>query len=135
MPFFFVPTGLTRPTGPYLILMIKEMEKFIVNATFVMAPDCEGSFLDWMKTEAFPSLFARSSLAENPRLQTVIEIGGEKPGPDHGLSIALQADFPSLQSAHEWNDNVLPDLLAEFHKKFGPHALFFVTILKSTTLD
>jgi hypothetical protein len=107
---------------------------FICNTTFVMAPEKEQEFLAWMRGEAAPKLFGENSPAKNPRLQTVVEAGGEAPGPDHGLSIALQAEFVSKVMAHTWHDTVLLPVLGDYHKKFGPHAIFFVTLLETLPL-
>lgn len=107
---------------------------YIVNVTFVMAHEQHRRFLDWMQGEVVPALFGEDVAVHNPRLQTVIEVGGEKPGPEHGLSIALQADFDSEESAHGWNDTYLPGVLAGYHSEFGPQALFFVTLLESVAL-
>lgn len=107
---------------------------FTVNVTFVMAHEQQGRFLKWMKEECLPLLFGDGSTGHAPRLQTVVEAGGEKPGPEHGLSIALQADFRSEEAAHDWNNSNLPEALKAFHANFGPHALFFVTLLESEML-
>lgn len=101
----------------------------VYNITFVIDPSREEEFLNWMRSEAIGKLFNQDSLAANPRLQTVIEAGGHKPAPDHGLSIALQAEFDSAEHAHAWNDTTLPPVLGDFTAKFGPHALFFATLL------
>lgn len=102
----------------------------IYNITFVILPSSREKFLDWMRGKAIPALFNAHSAASNPRLQTVAEAGGEKPGEDHGLSIALQAEFPDVEMAHEWHDTVLPAVLGDFTTGFGPHALFFTTLLE-----
>lgn len=107
---------------------------YIYNITFVAAPSQEVDFMKWLRSEALPKLFNAESPAREPRIQTVIEAGGEKPGPDHGISVALQAQFYSEQEAHAWNDNILPGALAGFHKQFGPHAAFFVTLLQTLPL-
>jgi len=102
----------------------------VYNITFVITHDLEARFLEWLRGEAVAALFSAGNGAMNPRLHTVVEAGGEKPGPEHGLSIALQAEFVSEESAHDWNDEVLPAVLGEFHTKFGPNALFFTTLLE-----
>lgn len=102
----------------------------VYNITFVISPDRESDFIGWLRSEAVPILFASDAGAVNPRLHTVIEVGGEKPGPEHGLSMALQAEFDSEESAGRWNDEVLPSVLRDFHSSFGPHALFFTTLLQ-----
>lgn len=102
---------------------------YIYNITFVMMPSREEEFLAWMRGDALAALFNQETTARNPRLQTVVEAGGEKPSADHGLSIALQAEFDSEESAHEWNDTALPPVLGDFTAKFGPHAAFFTTLL------
>ncbi len=102
----------------------------IYNITFVILPSAREQFLEWMRGEAIAALFNPQSVARNPRLQTVVEAGGEKPGEDHGLSIALQAEFENVEAAHEWHDTTLPPVLGAFTTKFGPHALFFNTLLE-----
>lgn len=110
------------------------MEKFVCNITFVMAHGQEARFLKWMREEAAGVMFLSEMAECNPRLHTVLEAGGEKPGPDHGLSIALQLDFATEEAAHSWHDNALPPVLRDYHQKFGPHALFFITLLKQEPL-
>ena len=102
----------------------------IYNITFVIEPERQQEFLDWMRGEALSNLFNSESAAANPRLQTVVEAGGKKPDADHGLSIALQAEFDTIVAAHGWEDTVLPPVLGSFTEKFGPHALYFVTLLE-----
>lgn len=102
----------------------------VYNITFVIAHDRKALFLEWLRGEAVAALFGEAGGAVNPRIHTVVEAGGEKPGPEHGLSIALQAEFESEEVAHRWNDEVLPSVLAGFNRKFGPNALFFTTLLE-----
>ncbi len=102
----------------------------IYNITFVLVPERQQEFLDWMRSDAISRLFNNDSEAANPRLQTVVEAGGKKPDPEHGLSIALQAEFDTIVAAHGWNDTVLPPVLGDFTEKFGPHALYFATLLE-----
>lgn len=107
---------------------------YLYNITFIMAHTEQERFLSWMRESALPVLFNSESSAKNPRLQTVVEAGGEKPGPDHGLSIALQAEFDSEVKAQEWHDTLLPRALQDFHAKFAPHAAFFITLLETLPL-
>lgn len=102
----------------------------VYNITFVIEPKNEQEFLSWMRSEAIAKLFTPEGEARNPRLQTVVEAGGNKPDADHGFSIALQAEFDSADHAHRWNDDVLPPVLGDFTVKFGPHALYFATLLE-----
>lgn len=102
----------------------------VYNITFVIDPLKEKEFLDWMRSSALPRLFQETGKARNPRLQTVIEAGGRKPEPEHGMSIALQAEFDSEEDAHEWDDKVLPGVAGEFMENFNPHALYFATLLE-----
>ena len=50
---------------------------YVYNITFVMLPNEGERFLTWMRSEAVPRLFGESSKALEPRVQTVIEAGGE----------------------------------------------------------
>ena len=101
------------------------------NVTFVMEPSREKELLDYINGELRDKLFNAESPAMSPHLKKVVEAGGEKPGPDHGLSLALSADFETEEKAHLWNDHVLVPALGDFHLKFGQHALFFVTLLEN----
>lgn len=107
---------------------------YICNITFIIAPEERDRFLSWMRGSTSQTLFAGESPARNPRLQTVIEAGGEKPDPEHGLSIALSAEFETEMMAHEWHDTVLPGVLGDFHSEFAPQAAFFITLLEILSL-
>ena len=107
---------------------------YTYNITFVIAPSDEQKLLAWIRTEALPALFNPESPARNAALRKVVEAGGEKPGPEHGLSIALHAEFESESLAREWNDRILIPALGSFHSQFGRNALFFVTLLENLPL-
>lgn len=94
-----------------------------------MASHVEEEFKAWLSHEMPPAISAAG--ATGSRLQKVVEIGGEKPSADHGLSIALQADFPSKGDACRWEEATLPQLLGKFMAKFGPEAAYFTTLLES----
>ena len=108
-----------------------------LNITFVMSPLMETQFKDWLATNVRPSLDFHLSAIKYPlsaRLQKVVEVGGEKPGPDHGLSMALQLDFPDKQTADIWEVSFLKPVLDGFMKEFGPGAAFFTTLLETSAL-
>ncbi len=107
---------------------------YLYNITFVLAPDAGERFLDWLRSSAMPAIMNTAYSAANPRLQTVVEAGGEKPGPEHGLSMALHVEFETEEKAHVWHDAVLPGVLGDFNRNFGPHAAFFITLLKKLPL-
>lgn len=107
---------------------------FTYNITFALAPDKENEFIDYLRRKFIPAIFGSESAARNPELKKVVEIGGEKPHPEQGLSIALSAEFPSVETAHVWNHHTLAPALQEFHLKFGQHALFFATLLENITI-
>lgn len=104
--------------------------EYIGNITFVIDPARRDEFITWMRGKALLKLFNSESPAREPRLTTVVEAGGEKPGPDHGASIALQAVFASEGDAVKWQNDLLPEVLGDFHKTFGQHSAFFVTLLE-----
>lgn len=107
---------------------------YILNTTFVIHPEQREKFLSWMRSEAIAALFNAQSAAAAPRLQTVAEVCGQAPDPTHGLSIALQAEFQSPDEAHTWiNDNFAP-VAGKYTEKFGPHALYFQTLLETLPL-
>lgn len=107
---------------------------FTYNVTFVVSPENEDNLLDYIRKELLQKLFNPESPARNPELKKVVEAGGEKPGPDHGLSIALAATFESEETAHLWNDHILLPALGDYHVKFSQNALFFVTMLENLYL-
>lgn len=108
-----------------------EQQMYTYNITFVMSPHVEEDFKSWLKSEAISANL--TLLTSRSRLQKVVEIGGEKPGSDHGLSIALQIDFQSKEEADKWNTAALPTLLRQFMEKFGPSTAYFTTLLETTT--
>ena len=107
---------------------------YTYNITFIVAPDKRVVLLDYIRKNLLPVLFSDETPARNPELKMVVEAGGEKPGPDHGLSIALAATLPTEETAHLWNDHILIPALGDFHLKFGDQALFFVTLLENLSL-
>ncbi len=107
---------------------------YILNTTFIMHPDQRENFLAWMRSEAIAALFNAQSVAATPRLQTVVEVGGQAPDPTHGLSIALQAEFQSPDDAHTWISENFAPVAGKYTEKFGPHALFFQTLLETLPL-
>lgn len=104
---------------------------YIYNITFVTSPDCYYSLLEWLRQEAIPVLFGDGTGAAAPCMRTVLESGGEAPGPDHGVSVTLQGEFDTLEAAHDWQDSILPGVLGDLHRKFGQNALFFTTLLET----
>lgn len=104
---------------------------FTYNITFMMNPQEEGNFILWLRQVA-SAKDSELKDAENLRLQKVVRIGGERPDADHGLSIAMQADFTSETAAEEWEKIVIPKLTGNFMTKFGPNAAFFTTLLETT---
>lgn len=104
---------------------------FICNITFVVAPEAEERFLDWARGTLVPSLFNNESPAMNPALRKVVEAGGEKPGKDHGVSIALHAEFATEAEVRKWHDIFLSPALGTFVTTFGQDSVFFITLLKA----
>ncbi len=121
MPFFY-----------YLITLIDMA--FIHNITFVVDPSRESDVLGWLRKSALPALFGGEGQARCPRLLRLVEAGGAKPAPEHGLSVALQAEFPSSEAVGKWCGDMLHPVLADFHEKFGPHSAFFTTTLETVEL-
>ena len=107
---------------------------YTYNITFIVSPQREDQLLDYIRQELIGALFNPESPARNPELKKVVEAGGEKPGPEHGLSIALSATFPSEETAQLWNDHILVPALGDFHLNFGQDALFFITLLENLNI-
>lgn len=95
-----------------------------------MSPQVETQFRDWLSSHHSPLTNHHSPLPA--RLQKVVEIGGEATGPEHGLSMALQVDFPDKTSSDAWTDSSLPEILGSFMAEFGPSAVYFTTLLESS---
>ena len=107
---------------------------YIFNTTFIISPAEEENFLSEMRSAYLPQLFNAESPARNAALRKVVEAGGERPDPQHGLSMALHAEFETSDDAHRWNDIFLLPVLGEFQKKFGPDCAFFTTLLEDVLL-
>lgn len=107
---------------------------YYCNVTFVMAPGQEAYFLDWMRGECIPALFNAESAARTPVLNKVIAHGGEPTDPSHGLSIALQAEFQTVEALDGWAGNELAAAVGEFRKRFGKETAVFTTTLESLGL-
>lgn len=107
---------------------------YIYNITFVISPEAKERFLEWIRSSALPTLMDPAYAASSPRLQAVVEVGGEKPSPEHGLSMALHFEFGAEKEAHLWHDSLLPEVLSGFTREFGPHAAFFITLLETVSL-
>ena len=104
---------------------------FVYNITFVVSPETETELIDYIVKNLVPALLKPDSKASDPRLKRLVEAGGEKTGPDHGTSLALSIEFPSEKDAHTCFNRIIVPALGDFHKKFGEHALFFVTLLEN----
>lgn len=102
----------------------------VYNITFIVSPGDRTRLENWLRADALPRLFSADSHATAPRLHVVREVGGEAPGPEHGLSIALQAEFADERDARTWREKTLPPVLADFREKLGPQALYFDTLLE-----
>lgn len=103
---------------------------YTYNITFIIETTQEKDLLSYLRKELTGRLFNAESPARNPQLKKIIEAGGERPGPEHGLSIALSADFETEEKAHLWHDHIFLPALGDFTPKFGNNALFFVTLLE-----
>lgn len=107
---------------------------YTYNLTFVMAPEMETPFLRWMRTEGVHLLFPHDFLQHHPRLQRVVEVGGESPSPEQGLSIALQGEFHTVEDAHRWHDERVAQLVESYYALFKQHPLFFSTLLENVAI-
>lgn len=107
------------------------MKTFTYNITFVTSSDMEERLLSYLRDSLVPVLFKEGSLGCHPELKKVIEAGGENPGEDRGVSLALSAIFPSEDAARLWHQNTLMPSLGSFASTFGMNALFFITLLEN----
>ena len=107
---------------------------YTCNITFVASPDKEPELLAFLRQELIPRIFNDKAPALSPELRKVVEVGGEKPDAEHGVSIALAATFPNEDEYRFWNEDVLLPALQDFHKKFGNNALYFITLLENLPL-
>ena len=100
---------------------------YTYNITFVVDPAKETHMITYIKEDLLPKIFNGS---QKPEIKKVIEAGGEKPGPEHGLSMALAMNFDTEEKAHLWHDHELIPALEDFNAKFGTNALYFITLLE-----
>lgn len=103
---------------------------YIFNTTFVISREIEEDFLAWARTSLLPKLFNDESPARNAGLRKVLEAGGETPAEDHGVSIAVHAEFIERDDAYRWHDIFLASALGDFTMKFGKDNLYFTTLLE-----
>ncbi|MCH5236707.1 MAG: DUF4286 family protein [Muribaculaceae bacterium] len=110
------------------------MKSFTYNITFVISHGDEARFLHYLRKELVPALFNETTSAKDPQLRKVIESGGVKPSPGHGLSIAISATFASEEDACQWFDNDFMSAADGFPLKFGKDSVFFATLLQNLTV-
>lgn len=109
---------------------------YAYNITFVILPQKEEAFFDWLKKSALTLMFPPGcGVAQVPEIRKVVEAGGQAPAPEDGLSIAVQAGFDSKTDAHRWHDCHLPAALRDFNCTFAPECAFFTTLLDVTPCD
>ena len=104
------------------------------NITFIVEPNQEERLLNYIRCDLTDRLFPIQSTAEGIVLQKVVEVGGEKPGNEDALSIAMAVSFPTEEDAYHWHDHTLLPALADFQNIFGNNSLFFITLLEKIPL-
>lgn len=107
---------------------------FTYNITFIVAPELEAELLNFIRKDLVPKILGEDLASHRVSLKKLMEYGGEKPGVDEGLSIALAVDFPSEESAHLWNDHILLPALGGFTEKFETRGVFFITLLENLSI-
>ena len=108
---------------------------YTYNITFVTGLPGEKELLDYLQNKLIPLVLSSESSAYAPELKKIVEVGGETPNPDHGVSVALSVAFQSMEDAHEWHDRTLLPALKHFHLTFGTQAVFFITLLENISLE
>ena len=103
---------------------------YIYNVTFVASPEREPDLLNYLTGTLVPRVTENMGGANDLHLRKVMEIGGETPPPDHGVSIALSAVFNSKDEANAWKVSILEPALNDFCIRFGHESLYFVTLLE-----
>ncbi len=102
---------------------------FIHNATFILDPARGEEFLDWVMPRA------RQAAGEAPsRLSVMRQAGGEVAGEAQALSVAFQAEFPTIEEALEWSESSLSPLISDFERLFSPGAMVFTSIFETIDL-
>lgn len=107
---------------------------FTLNITFIIEPGKETELLNFIRHKMIPSVFPDNSGDRNVQIKKLVEVGGKAPEPDHGLSIALSADFPTRKEVRDWEKDYLTPALKEFYAEFGSEALYFVTLLENLVI-
>ena len=104
---------------------------YTYNITFVVEPAKEAELLNYLKNDLIPKVVNPESPAAGVSVKMLVEIGGEKPDEDHGLSVAVSVEFKNEEEAHLWHDHILMPFLENFHKSLGNNSIFFITLLQN----
>lgn len=107
-----------------------EIRVWTCNVTFVCDREKEGLLVTYLRNELIPSVFQGNHCDCPFSLKKIVEIGGEDLPADHGLSVALSADFLTREIAHQWLDDLFYPAMESFQDIFGREAVYFVTLLE-----
>lgn len=97
------------------------MASYLVNTTFLAAPEAEAEFLEWMKSRYIPEVNG-SDVWHSPLFNRIMSETGAD-----GKSYALQMQTDSLESARLWYETGGAALIQEMTDHFGENVLFFIT--------
>ena len=115
---------LIRSNGNIIFVVM-----YTVNTTFITDVNNEANLSGYLNSDIVPYLNLSAYQGKNSLIRKVIEISGNKPDPENGVSIALSVDFASLEEAKKWKKEIMEPLLKKFQLHFGDDAFSFDTIL------
>lgn len=97
---------------------------YIYNTSFHISDSVKHDFLAWLRSDYIPQAVA-SGLFTNQQLNRILtEIS-----PDT-TSYALQFTTPDLDRASDWDETAGAMLKQQMFRRFGEHALSFVTFME-----
>ena len=104
---------------------------YTYNITFVVLPHEEKELVRFLREELIPEVFNDNDNSHHVEIRKVIETGGERLDPNHGVSIALAGTFHSEEAARLWRDNKFLPAVSNFNLRFGNEAVYFMTLLEN----
>lgn len=97
----------------------------IINTTFVIERSIEGEFVNWLKEVYVPAAMATGMFVSSRVAQV---LSNEDP---QAVSLACELVCDSLSEGVRWHDNTAVLLRDDMTARWGSHALFFTTYLRT----
>lgn len=99
---------------------------YIINTTFQVDNDVQKEFLHDIGEEFLSFVQGNSSLHSAILSRVSLHPSQGTPGTE---AFALQMRAPSAEARDEYMEQLLPNLLADFGRRFGQKVMYFTTVL------